>query len=59
MKSFELIARQVAPRFAARNQRRERTYHWMGENVEAFTQARENAMELAIKKHEQAKGAAG
>jgi hypothetical protein len=30
----------------------------MGENVEAFTQARENAMELAIKKHEQAKGAA-
>jgi hypothetical protein len=31
----------------------------MGEHVEAFTQARESAMELAIKKHEEAKGAAG
>ncbi|MEO7551917.1 MAG: LLM class flavin-dependent oxidoreductase [Croceibacterium sp.] len=58
MKSFELIARQVAPRFAARNERRERSYHWMGEHVDAFTLARESAVELAIKKHEQAKGAA-
>jgi limonene 1,2-monooxygenase len=58
MKSFELIARQVAPRFAARNDRRERSYYWMGDHVEAFTRARESAMELAIKKHEQARGAA-
>jgi limonene 1,2-monooxygenase len=58
LKSFELIARQVAPRFAARNDRRTRSYHWMGEHVEAFTKARESAMELAIKKHEDGKAAA-
>lgn len=55
LKSFELIALQVPPRFAARNERRERSYYWMGEHVEAFTRARENAMELAIKKYEQAR----
>ena len=52
LKSFDLIARQVMPRFAAGNDRRTKSYHWMGEHVEAFTKAREEAMVLAIQKHE-------
>jgi len=52
LKSFDLIARQVMPRFAASNDRRSKSYYWMGEHVEAFTKAREEAMVLAIEKHE-------
>lgn len=50
-KSFDLIARHVAPRFCGRNDWRTASYDWMGANREQFSAATANASRLAIEKH--------
>jgi limonene 1,2-monooxygenase len=57
-KSFDLIARQVMPKFAARNARRIESYTWMGDNREEFANATRNASQLAIEKHAAKSGGA-
>ena len=58
LRSFDLIARQVMPRFAGRNERRTRSYHWLGDNRERFSGAMANASQQAIDKHAAANPAA-
>jgi limonene 1,2-monooxygenase len=50
-KSFDLIARHVMPKFAARNQRRIESYTWMGDNREEFGATTHAASQAAIEKY--------
>lgn len=49
-KSYELIARYVLPKFRGSNDWRAASYKWMGDNVEAFTAAREGAVRQTLEK---------
>ena len=50
-KSFELFARHVMPKFCCRNDRRQTSYTWMGDNRDRFSGASRAATQLALEKH--------
>jgi len=50
-KSFELFARHVMPKFCGRNERRQASYDWLGDNREAFGEARRAATQAALDRH--------
>ena len=50
-KSFDLIARQVMPKFCGRNDWRAASYDWMGDNRETFSAASRGATEATIAKY--------
>lgn len=51
LKSFELIARHVVPRFTGANARRQDSYKWMGDNRDTFSAAMAGATQAAIDRH--------
>ncbi|MBC7987687.1 MAG: LLM class flavin-dependent oxidoreductase [Sphingomonadaceae bacterium] len=51
LRSFDLFARHVMPRFAGRNEPRQASYDWLGANRDEFSGAMANASQRAIEEH--------